>query len=293
MADTGADKGKLQKLDMNAVWSRGMALMRENRQLLGILAGVFVLLPSALVALAIPPQGVLDEPMQVILDPNSGEEAMELAAQAITQAMIPVFIWAGLAQIIQHIGYGAMMALIGPNRPTVGRAIVEGLKAILPVVIAFVVYFAGINVVLLLLQLVLTPLGTAVAAFLGGMLGLLVVLFVTARLSLTLPAIVIDGEMNPIKALLRSWKLTARSKGNIFGFWMLLIVAYFVIFILVSAVAGLLAAIAGQGAGATLINGLIGGIYGAITGVVICAVAVAMHAQLAGPKPTDLASQFE
>lgn len=34
------------KLDMNAIWSRGMALVRENLQLLAVIAGVFFLLPT-------------------------------------------------------------------------------------------------------------------------------------------------------------------------------------------------------------------------------------------------------
>ncbi len=277
---------------MNAAWARGTVLLRENMQLLGLIAGVFILLPSTLITFALPESSAMEGPMTVLLDPAASEAGRLRASEALGTLLAPFIAWMGAVTVIQHIGYGAMMALIGRARPTVGQAIVSGLKAIVPVIAALIVFFIAVWAVLMLVQVALLPLGPAASALLGSVIGITISLFLTARLSLTLPAMVLERQFNPLKALVRSWRLTARGRGNVFGFWMLLIVAYAVILILVSAISGVLAAIAGDTTGGTLIVGLIGGLYAMAWGMLISALAVAMFQQLAGPDTAEIAAEF-
>ncbi len=278
---------------MNAAWARGVVLLRENRQLLCLMAGMFILLPSAMITFALPENSALAGPIGVMFDPAASEAARLRASEAIATMLAPFIAWSGIVTVVQHIGYGAMMALMGRARPTVGQAIVIGLKAILPVIAALIVFFIGLYGVLLLTGLIFLPLGQAASAFLGSIAGVAIALFMTARLSLTLPAMALERQFNPFKALLRSWRLTARGRGNVFGFWMLLIVAYAVILILVSAISNVLAAIVGDTTGGTLIVGLIGGLYAMAWGMLISALAVAMFQQLAGPDSAEVAEVFE
>lgn len=281
------------KLDLNAVWARGTALLRENWQLFAVIAGVFVLLPNAFLQFALPSDAELDEPLNILVDPAKSDAVRQAAAQTLGELLAPFVTFAGIVTVVAHVGYAALVALMGKRRPTVGEALLTAMKAILPLVLAMVLYLASVYLVIALLQMVLIPIGAAAAAFIGAIIGMLTILFATARLSLTLPAIVLEGEMNPAKALIRSWRLTAASPGNVFGFWMMLSVAWFVSIIILTIIGMTLTSIPGPGSTATLIEGLLGGIFSMIWGTLYCAMGVAMHREVIGPEPETLARQFD
>lgn len=275
------------RLDLNKLWSRSTVLMRENLQLLGSLGAVFILLPAAAIYLVLPAGTNLEGPMAVLSDPASSEEAMQRASLAVIETMQPFVLWLMLLSALQHIGYGALMALLGPSRLTVGQAIGNGIKAIIPVAFAMLLYSTVWFLSLFLIQLLLMPLGQGAAAFIGTIVGVLIGLFLAARFSLTLPVMVIDALYNPVGAMLRSWRLTAGNKRQVFGFWLLIIVAYTVIFILFSGIGGLVAAIAPTPGSTALIFGLFTGSFALASGIVICACATAMleHLSAGGPTP--------
>lgn len=271
-----------RRVDLNAIWARSVVLMRDNIQLLAVLGGVFILLPSAAVYLVLPPSAELQGPLEVMTDPASSEAAILAASEAVSEIMQPFIGWILLLSALQHVGYGALMALLGPARPTVGQAIGRGLKAIIPLGLAMFAFAAGWLLVLFVLGLALSPLGEAASALVGTIGGFLIGLFLAARLSLTLPVMTIEETYNPLAALARSWKLTAASRRRVFAFWLLIFLAYSVIFILVSGLGGLLAALAPSAQSGGLILGLITGCFGLASGIVICACAAAMLAQLGG-----------
>ncbi|MEO0464652.1 MAG: hypothetical protein AAF127_16115 [Pseudomonadota bacterium] len=281
------------KLDLNAVWARGISLLRENWQLFAIIAGVFVLLPNAFLQFALPSDAELDEPLNTLIDPAKSEAVREAAAQALGTLLAPFITFAGLVTVITHVGYACLVAMMGKRRPTVGEALLQAMKAILPLVLAMVLYFASVYLLIVVVQLALVSIGAAAGAFIGAIVCVLAIVFATARLSLTLPAIVLEGEMNPVKALMRSWRLTAASPGNVFGFWMLLCVAWFVSIVVLSLIGLAVMSIPGLGSAATLIEGLMGGAFSMIWGTLYCAMGVAMHRELSGPDPETLARQFD
>ncbi|MDJ0978961.1 MAG: hypothetical protein QNI87_10530 [Erythrobacter sp.] len=281
------------KLDLNAVWSRGTALLLENSQLIAILAGVFVFLPTAGLQFTLPADAQIEGPMTALLDMESSEATKEKAAQTLGELLAPFLTLSGLSLVVNHVGYAAIVALIGRARPTVGQALAQAFRVIFPLLLALLIAALAIYAVLIALQVVLSPLGPAVAIFLGSIVGLLFAFFVTARLFLTLPVMVLEWRLNPLKALARSWRLTAQSASNVFGFWMLMAVAWFVSLLFEIVLSTGLASIPGPGSIAFLIDGLLGGVFAMVWGSIYCAMGVAMHAQLKGPDAGDIAAKFE
>lgn len=291
--ENNSSNGKKAALDLGAVWAHGVSLLRSNAQLIGVLAGIFVLLPNAALQFTLPADDALQGPMNALLDPSTSEAMQEKAALALGELLAPFLMWAGVVLVITHIGYAGIVALVGGARPTVGQALSQALRVILPLVLAIIITVVALYLVLVLVQLILMPLGQTVAAFLGAILGALGVFYLTARLSVTLPVMVTEWELNPVKALWRSWKLSSNNPGNVFGFWMLVAVAWFVTFIMQMAVTILLASVPGPGSTATLIQGLIGGAFAMVWGSIYSTMGVAMLSALKGPDAETIAADFE
>ncbi|MEM7687398.1 MAG: hypothetical protein AAF291_00120 [Pseudomonadota bacterium] len=288
MAKGTDDEHKAAKgaLDLAAVWSHGIGLLRANLQLIAVLAALFVLLPNAALQFTLPSNEDMEGPLGVIFDPGASEAIREKAALALSEMMAPFVQWAGIVVVVAHLGYAAIVALVGRERPTVGEAMLHAMRVILPLILAIILTFAAIYAALFVIQLVLSPMGPAAAAFLGSIVGVLLMLFLSARLLLTLPVMAIEHELNPIKALLRSWRLTSANPGNVFGFWMLIAVAWFVSLMLQLIVSSAFASIPGPGPTQTLIQGLFAGLFSMIWGAIFCVMGVALHTALDKPSPT-------
>jgi hypothetical protein len=289
------DTGRLPaggKLDLNALAASGLAELRGNWRLFAALAGVFVLLPNAALQFALPADTALQEPLDALLDAGRSEAVRAKAAEMLGELLAPFVTLAGLATVIAHIGYAAIVALMDRARPTVGEAIVTALKAILPLMLAMLLYLCFGYLLVAGIQMLFIPAGAA-GAFLGVVIATLGILFTSAQLALTLPVIVIEREMNPLKALWRSWRLTAASRGNVLGFWMMIAAMWFVSLIVLTMISMVLAGIAGPGGAATLIEGLLTGIFAMVWGTIYCAGAVAMRRELSGPEPGPLAREVE
>jgi hypothetical protein len=300
VANNGADKkhkstakGSAAALDLGAVWGRGVTLLRDNLQLIATLAAAFVLLPNAALQFSLPADADLQGPLNAAMDPAASQAMQEKAALALGELLGPFLLAAGLVTVMAHIGYAGIVALIGGGRPTVGQALSQALRVIAPLILAVIITFTGIYAALLIVQLVLSPLGPALAAFLGALTAMLALFYFTARLALTLPVMVIEWQLNPVKALLRSWRLTSSHPGNVFGFWMLMAVAWFVTLVMQLAVSILLSSIPGPGPAANLIQGLLSGSFAMVWGSVYCAMGVAMYTALKEPDASEIASDFE
>ncbi|MEM7703162.1 MAG: glycerophosphoryl diester phosphodiesterase membrane domain-containing protein [Pseudomonadota bacterium] len=285
--------GTRAPLDLSAVWSRGIALLRDNAQLIAVLAGLFVLVPNAALQFTLPPDGEMEGPLSVMFDATASRAMQEKAAQTMGELMQPFILSAGIALVISHVGYAGIVALISKGRPTVGEALLQAARVILPLMIALIVTLVSIYIILLTVQLVLSPLGPEPGAFLGAIIGVLTMFYATARLALTLPVMVIEGELNPFKALRRSWQLTGISPSNVFGFWMIMAVAWFVTLMVQGLIALVVDGALGSGSTAALIQGLIGGLFAMAWGALYSAMGVAMHGLLKRRDPAEIASDFD
>lgn len=275
------------KLDLNAVWSRGIALVRENFQLLAVIAGVFILLPTVAMYFLIPG---MDQFIVPGADPDVVQERM-------LEVIGPLLSYGLIGSVIQFVGYGAMVALMGDNRPTVGEALSTGAKSVLPILAGFiiflVIYMVAAIVIVTPIAMLAGAVGVPGLAAIAPLFVIAVALFLMSRFSLTMPVVVVDHVFNPLKAVKRSWDLTGLSQWRVMGFWGILFVAYMVISLLLLGVFGVLAALFGSGTGGTLILGLTNGLISMVVAIVLSGLVVAMHAHLSGPGERTITETFE
>ena len=245
------------KFDLDTAWKDTTRLLRDNFALLAIVAGVFYFIPYAAALLWIPG---LSELTMGQFDPTSNE------MEAMANEMFAGYWWAlVLLGIMQGIGLLAMLALLRRRaNPTVGQAIETGGKSVLSYIGAQFLQAIALGIVIFLLIGIPMASGVVPLAILGGIAGAVVLLYVLTKLSVAAPVIAIDGELNPINALSRSWRLTKGNSLRLFFFYFLLIVAYVVIstivsmlFALVFAMGGAEAQSFGQAISASLMNALL------------------------------------
>lgn len=275
------------KLDMNAVWSRGMALVRENFQLLAVIAGVFILLPTVAMYFLIPD-------MQQFIVPGTDPEVLR---ERMMELAGPLALYGLIGALIQYTGYGAMLALMGDNRPTVGEALSTGAKSVLPIIgsfiVFFVLYFIAAIVIVTPIALLAGATGVPALAAVAPLFVLALAIYLMARFSLTMPVVVLDHVLNPLKAIKRSWDLTGKSQWRVIAFWGVLFVAYMVISLLLMGVFGVIAAMFGGGTGSTLVLGLVNGLMALVISIILSGLLVAMHDQLSGPSERQISETFE
>jgi hypothetical protein len=292
------------QFDMNRTWSQAVALVRANFQLLAVIAGVFLLLPTLALYLLNPD---LMQFMALSADPAKAEAAMD--------AMLPRLLGYGLIVVaLQLVGQMAMVAMMGSSRPTVGESLKLGARALPSVIGAAVVFIVGflaaglaLGVVLGLLIALFAALfgtggGTPSLAVAGLLVGLLYVavfvveLYVMVRFMMTLPIIVLEHQYNPIKALRRSWRMTGPRAWAILGFIVLLGVAYFVILMVLMIAIGALGFVSGgdlaggqASTGSVVALSLVVSLAGAFVAMLASGILVSMHQQLAGgAEPHDV-----
>ncbi|MFU7528753.1 hypothetical protein ACM64M_09530 [Qipengyuania sp. ASV99] len=273
--------------DMNTVWSRGIELVRDNFQLLIVIAAMFVLLPTLAIYLLIPD-------FQMLADPTADQEVV---AERMGELVGPLLGVGAVAAVFQFAGYGAMVALMGGDRPTVAQALGTGFK-IVPSTLAIMILFAiayviGAVIIILPISLLVGVAGAPALGFIGIIPVLIFVVWLMARMSLSMPVLALGGTLNPITAITTSFRLTGPKQWQILLFWGVLFVAFTVISLLFNGIVGVLAALLGTGTLALLIAGLANGLTGMVSGMIICGLAVAMFTQLSGPSVAAIEDTFE
>lgn len=273
--------------DMGTTWSRAMDLVRDNFQLLAVIAGIFLLLPTLAAYMLIPD-------IQTMMDPTADPDVVAAQMQEIIGPLILVGL---VAMVFQFAGYAAMVALMGETRPTVGEALKTGFKAtpsLFGVLVVFMItYVLAAIVVAIPIGVIANLAGLPALSILAVLLVFAVVVYLLARMSMSMPVLVLEDTLNPLRAVARSFALTGPKQWAILLFWGVLFFAYMVVALLLTGVFGVIAAMAGSGAIATLILGLANGAIGMIVGMVVCGLAVAMYGQLAGPSEDDITETFE
>ncbi|MFZ9395637.1 MAG: glycerophosphoryl diester phosphodiesterase membrane domain-containing protein [Erythrobacter sp.] len=273
------------KLDMGAAWNTATSLIGRNRDVVLVIAGVFFFLPSLAVGLALPQADAL------------ASSAASDDPQALMNAMMGFYAdywWALLLTFIfQGVGTLALLTLLTDRaRPTVGEAIKRG-------AISFPSYFVtNILAAIAVAGVVMLPLalvgmsGSAATAAIAAILLLPVMVYLMVKFSLIMPAIAIDGILNPLAALRRSWQLTRGNSFRLLLFYFLLLVATTVILALVSMVVGVIFAAMG-GEIEKLGNAIFSSLINAAFVVVFFGVLAGVHRQLAGEAPEALTELFE
>ena len=275
------------QFNMNPCWSRAVELVQGNFSLLTAIAAIFFLMPTVAIYLLIPDMQTLADPMA---DP-------EIVAERMQDMIGPVMGIILIATLVQFVGYGAMVALMGEDRPTVGQALSRGLKALpslLAVLILFAIaYIVGAMLIMLPFSILTGVSGAPALGLIGVIPVLLFIVWLMARLSMSLPVMVLDGTLNPLKAVGESFKLTKPKQWPILLFWFVIFVIMSIIGFLFQGVFGLVAAMFGTGTVAMLVVGISSGAWSMVAGMLVSAIAVAMYAQLSGPSTATIEETFD
>ncbi|MEP3029701.1 MAG: hypothetical protein ABJP48_12385 [Erythrobacter sp.] len=264
------------KLDMGQAWDGAMTLLRGNREMVFVLAGLFFFLPNfALVLFA--PEAMSPAQPPPPADPGDLDATMQAMGDLMV-AHYQEFWWAYLIiAILQAVGMLSLLALLTDReRPTVGQAIKQGFGSLLPYFLAQLIIIAGASVVIGLLLGIFSLTGLAAVGFL---IAFPILVYVFVKTSLVAAVIAIEKVSNPITAISRSWKLTKGNSLRLFFFLILLMLAIGVIGLIVGLVGGVVFALLGSSL-EVIGNGLTSSLLSAVMATIFLAVFAAVHRQL-------------
>lgn len=182
------------------------------------------------------------------------------------------------------------------HRPDMGKAIGDGFRSGLSVLGAILLIAIPLGIVFVVLAMIGAALGSA-----GSILTMLVLvigaIYVSARFSVVVPVISVEGERNPITALTRTWNLTASSVLQIVLVYVIVGVALIVLFVILGVAlggmfTGMMAGAAPPGVGTLLFVFLLYFVLIAALTIFSTSLSAAMHAQLAGASGAGLEDTF-
>jgi hypothetical protein len=291
------------RFDSSKAWNEAIGWISANLNVLIPLGGIFLLIPALAMNWFTTDLQLAMQELSTQATP--GEIPMELLG-----LVGQLFVIAIAIGIFQSIGTMAMLALYSDQaRPTVGEALARSMRC-LPTSIGatLLLLVAGMLVgipVLLVVGLIAGLLGmlagTVATAVIVPLMLFAVFFVVAARFIALSPAIVIDGMMNPIEAIGRTWNLTKGNTLPLAFFLFLLAVAYLVIFLAAQALLGLALGVgamadavqlAEAGTGVQLVIGLVLGVISTVTGLILTGVIGAIHSQLSGTGAGRLSDTF-
>lgn len=255
--------------DAGRAWNEAVVMLKANRQVLTVLAGLFFLVPQVLLSALMPD----------VAPGLEGEEAAK-AALAIFASWWPLIL---LATLLQGVGMLAIIVLLADRaRPTVRDAIGRAFRLLPSYIAATLVLVAGIGLCALLILIPLTLIAGQAGAGIAMVPIMIAALWVNVRTITLAPLVGAERETNPFDALRRSWALTNGRGGSILTFMLLFVIAALVLSIVITAIPGaVLIAALGQDTGGA-IAGLIEGLVSAALLLVWSVVVLAIYRQLAG-----------
>ncbi len=276
---------------MGQAWSDATAMLGANRDTVVAIVGLFFFLPYFALALFVPE---VVNPTPVEAPPGTDPE---VAMNAATSAMVeqysnnwPYFV---ILVVSQFIGTLCLLILLTDRaRPTVGEALKRGAKSTPSYVAAQILTALLAGVVLGLPLGILGQFAPPAMTVLIGLVLIAALLYLLVKFSLIAPVIAVEGVLNPITAMQRSWRLTKGNSLRLASFFLLLIIAIGIVALLVTSVLSLVLSAFGDSIANTG-NGIVSGLSNAIVGALLLGVLAAVHRQLAGPPKEEISETFE
>lgn len=270
--DHGAKPQPHPRFDSNRAWQQAAAAMRANREVLIALAGVFFLLPNLAFSLLFPqpapPAGADEQAMMAF--------AMDYYSRSLPY-LLPVL-------ALQAAGTLGMLTLLTDRTcPTVGQAIATGFRSVLPYLASQIVLGFALGMVALPI-LIAFSLGGKAGAGIGLAVALMAWVYGWIRTSLAAPVMAVERQRNPVAALIRSWRLTTGNAGRILVFLLLIGIAFTVVVMVSTSLAGLLLRLALPAHLAAVGVAVVSSAFSALMVLTLVAALGATHAQLAGGK---------
>lgn len=268
--------------DSNLAWKQATSAIAANREVLLALSGVFLMLPSLAFALFFPSP-----------EPAAGQSEQQTVAamQAYYLTAMPALIPMAL---IQAAGTLALLTLFtDKSRPTVGEAIRRGFTGMPSYFAAQILLGIGIGVVGGSAIAIGAVTGAKAVVALTVVAAVLAAVYAAIKTSLVAPIIAVEGVLNPVAALQRSWRLTKGNSVRIGLFYLLLLLAMAAVMLIAMMIVGVvLAAVAGPET-TRVVGAVVSSALGATATLYFVAVLATVHRQLAGPSPEKLSAPFE
>ena len=255
-------------LSISRAWDESRAVLARDGKLMFTVALALMALPAAIAEL---------------INPSGSASSQNLGAAIIALVV-------GIIGLVGQLSIARLT--VGPSL-TVGEAIAHGARRTLPYLLSVILLFVGFIILALPFLGAMMALGMDFqppvdtippgALFLALVLTALI-LAVAVRLLLASPVASIEHS-GPIDILKRSWELTAGHFWRLFGFLMLFLVTAIVVLGVVSMIAGLLAAVAGEAEPfslSALIVALLTSVASAAVTTVFVVMLTRIYVQLAG-----------
>ncbi len=263
------------KLDMGRAWTQATGMIGANRDLVSVLAGIFLFLPLFVIIYALFTSGI-------DFSGGGGEPDPQKLAAQINAFLIEKW-WALLIVVIGQICGGiAILALLGdPLRPTVREALERVPRLSLPVI--------GMQLLVGLFTQAPSLISNVLPA--ASLVTLPVTLYLTVKFSLASAVIVLGRQGNPVTAMRRSWALTKGNSFRLFAFFAALIVLSMVIGLMFMLIIGLILSALGEWA-AVIGNAAFFAVLLTVFYTVSYALTAAIYRQLSEPLPEVEADLF-
>lgn len=267
------------KFDMGAAWDDSLQLLKSHTALIGTIAGVFLFLPSLVVAWFGP------TPIEPAANATF-EQILATFQESARQAMPYQLLIAVVAAIG---GIGILRLWLSRSSVSVGDALAFAFKMI-PTMIG-VQLLMGIAVGLVAVLLIVP------GAALGGAPGVLLLVigllafaglcaYLWGRVAVVSPLIADRIQYNPVAALKESWALTRDNGWRIFLFLFLVTLVIGIVGLIVG---GVVAVVAGSGEGVgRMLMGVVEAGFAAVSGIVSLAITAATYRQLAIRTTSDV-----
>lgn len=199
-------------LSIGKAWDEARGIIGRDGKLLAIVAAALLVLPTTLMTMITPPQGMGQQP-----EPTTGAQLLNI-----------------VMALVMQVGTLAVTAVALRPGTTVGEAIATGAKKLLPAVGAALLFIVPMIVLLALLlgavvgvtldadlQTRLTPQQLGGTGVLILLLWICVLLFFAVRFLPASPVTVAESN-NPVTILKRAWSLTSGHFWKLLGFIVLL-----------------------------------------------------------------------
>lgn len=237
------------KLDYMDCWNGAMAILREHKEAVLAIAGVFLFLPSVLLT-------------QFVGQPDVEGLTDGAAIQAANMAFFAEN-WFSyvLVLVVTAVGSLSIYTVFSPSfKGTVSDALVRSLG--------------------LLLFFVITNIVVAVLMAIGFFLFIIPFCYLVGRLAVV-PIIVADQQQrSPINAIKASWKSTRNNGWAIFLFLLIIFLTGMVTLIVISLVVGLLITLVSGGQGLPLLENIVTNVIGTGFQILLLAVVASIYRQL-------------
>lgn len=271
------------KISMERAWDRALTLLKGNKDVLAILAGLFFFLPGFAGVFFMGPEPQITQTM-------SPQQALPL----LERYFMSILPYVAVASLVNAVGSLAMLVLFTDRaRPTVGEALKRALMGVLIYIAATLIVGMALSLLALLLVVAPAQAGAPAVSLLTFPLLMALTVYALVKVSLVPAVIVAEHTANPLAAIRRSWRMTKGNSLRLLAFYVLLAIPYLIIAALAGGLFGMIGTLVGGQQGQLFVGGAASALVGALGGALAAGITAALYEQLSGSSERGNAATFE